>query len=52
MDIAKWIEAIKNAENIKTEVLVKNAEYINEICSSDLIDEEYHKKIQSLINLN
>ena len=52
MDIAKWIEAIKNAENIKTEVLVKNAEYINEICSSVLIDEEYHKKIQSLINLN
>jgi len=52
MDVLNWVEAIKKAQSIKREVLVENAKYIYKISSSSLIDNEYHKKIQSLINLN
>ena len=45
----EWAEKIKKAVEIPEETLTQNAKFIRNICSSDLIDEEYYKKIKRLI---
>ena len=45
----EWAEKIKKAVEIPEETLTQNAKFIRNICSSDLIDEEYYKKIKKLI---
>lgn len=48
LDEHKWTMAIKEALKISPVTLHKNAEFINSIACSGLIDNEYFKKINSL----
>ena len=48
----EWAKSIKKAIEIPNQVLVQNAKFIRNICSSNLLDEKYYKKIKNLINEN
>lgn len=48
----EWAKSIKKAIEIPNQVLVQNAKFIRNKCSSNLLDEEYYKKIKNLINEN
>lgn len=45
-----WADMIKKVVEIPEEALIDNARSIVKICSSKIIDEQYYKKIQELIN--
>ena len=45
-----WADIIKKVVEILEEALIDNARSIVKICSSKIIDEQYYKKIQELIN--
>ena len=50
LDAKKWADKVKEASQIPKEVLIENAKYVSNICSSKLIDEEYYKKFKNLIS--
>ena len=49
LDADEWAKGIKKAVGIPEEVLVENAKYVSNMCSSDYIDDEYYRKIKKLI---
>ena len=49
LDSKGWAKAIQKVIRIPNEILIDNANYINNICSSKIIDAEYFKKIKKLI---
>ena len=49
LDAKKWSESIQKALEIQEEILIENAKYITDKCSSKLIDNEYFKKINKLM---
>ena len=48
LDAKEWAESIKKVLEIPEEILIENAKYITNICSSKLIDDQYYKKINEL----
>ena len=48
LDAKRWAEGIQKVLEIPQEVLIDNSKYINNICSSKIIDTEYYKKINEL----
>jgi glycosyltransferase involved in cell wall biosynthesis len=49
MDAIEWAKATQKAIQIPKEILIDNAKYLGDICSSKIIDDEYNKKINKLI---
>ncbi len=45
----EWAETIQKAIKIPQEILIGNAKYMESLCSSKIIDDEYNKKINKLI---
>ena len=50
LNAKRWAETIKKAAEIPEQVLIENAIYVRNICSSKLIDDRYIKKIYKLIS--
>ena len=50
LDSKRWARAIQNVIKISKDILIDNANYINNISSSKIIDAEYFKKIKKLIH--
>lgn len=50
LETQKWIETIEKVLDIPKEILIENANYIYNISSSKIIDEEYYQRIKELIN--
>ena len=50
LDSKRWARAIQNVIKIPKDILIDNANYINNISSSKIIDAEYFKKIKKLIH--
>lgn len=50
LDAQKWAEVIKKAINIPKNILIENAKKIHKIASSEIIDKEYYKRIEVLVN--
>lgn len=48
LDAENWADKVQKALEIPKEVLIENAKYVSNICSSKLIDQEYYKKINKL----
>jgi glycosyltransferase involved in cell wall biosynthesis len=49
LEIVEWAKAIQEAIKIPQEILIDNAKYMESLCSSKIIDDEYNKKINELI---
>ena len=47
-----WAKRILEALKIPKNVLVENAKQVSRTCSSEIIDYEYHKRINELVNEN
>ena len=45
----EWAETVQKAIKIPQEILIGNAKYMESLCSSKIIDDEYNKKINKLI---
>ncbi len=50
LDANIWAEQIQKVLEIPKEVLIHNAKYINDMCSTKIIDTEYYKRINLLTN--
>ena len=50
LNAKRWAETIQKAAEIPEQVLIENAIYVRNICSSKLIDDKYIKKIYKLIS--
>ena len=50
LNAKRWAETIQKAAEIPEQVLIENAIYVRNICSSKLIDDRYIKKIYKLIS--
>ena len=49
LDAQNWANEVQKASEISKETLIENAKSISNICSSNIIDEIYFKKINKLI---
>ena len=44
-----WADRILDALNIPENVLIENSRQVSRTCSSEIIDSEYHKRINELV---